>query len=331
MHWTVQPLMELATGYWRSAALSAAVELGVFEALDAAPRSAADLAATLGMAPRHLEELLHALVALELLVEQEGRFAIEPSAAVFLAPSGAACMLDALRFNMDLYPLWGRLAQSVREGRPALPPGAHLGMDPARTRRFAMGMHSRALSLAPALLSALPIPEGGSLLDVGAGPGTFSRLLAEQRKNLYVTQFDLPPVLAVAEELAAASPAVDRVAFAPGDYRRDALPEGFDVVLYCGALHQEDDDTARALFDKCRRALKPGGRFVVVDLMVEAGRNGPAFPALFSVTMMLTSPFGRVFEAPRVEALLGELGFAPVRATRLESIPYWIVSGDRTR
>ncbi|MCL1888048.1 MAG: acetylserotonin O-methyltransferase [Kiritimatiellaeota bacterium] len=320
--WTMNSLMQLATGYWPAAALNAAVTLGVFEAL---PLSAGALAQRLATSPRHTRELLDALAGLGLLEKKSNAYAIAATAQKFLSPRGEACMLGALRYNADLYPVWGKLAETVRCGKPAVPPHAHLGGDPERTRRFALGMNSRALGLAPSLLPALEIPDHTTLLDVACGAGTFSRLLAERLPGLRVTQFDLPPVLGVAGELAQGNP---RVSFAPGDYHADPLPGPFDTILYCGALHQETPEAAVALFRKIRASLTPGGRAVVVDLMTDASAVNPVFARLFSINMMLTNEGGRVYALDEVEGLLREAGFAAVSPRLLGDIPYGVVSAS---
>lgn len=330
MSWTMQSLMDLATGYWRSAALTAAVDLELFEAMAASGGvTAEDAAARTGASVRHTRELMNALVAMGLAAVQHGRFRLAPDAARFLDPSSPTCLLGALRYNADLYPLWGRLAHAVRHGAPVVPPRTHLGLDAAATRRFAMGMHSRALALAPHLLPSLDLAGTGTLLDVGAGPGTFSRLLAEQNHSLEVVQLDLAPVLALARELAMQSPAAPRLSFAEADYRADDYGGPFDAALYCGALHQESPESAAAVLRRIAAALRPGGRAWVVDLMLDEGGAGPLFPCLFSLSMALTSPIGRVYEAREAAAMVREAGFRNVTIRRLFEIPYTVVSGVR--
>ena len=324
--WTMNDIMRLATGYWPAAALNAAAELGVFEALDPEPLTADETAQRLNTSPRHTRELLDALRGLGLLEKNSGAYAIAPSAQKFLSPRGEARMTGALRYNADLYPVWGKLADAVRCGRPAVPPHAHLGDDPERTRRFAMGMNSRALGLAPSLLPALEIADHTTLLDAACGAGTFSRLLAEKLPGLRVTQFDLPPVLAVARELAQGNP---RITFVPGDYHGDPLPASFDTVLYCGALHQETPESAAALFQKIRAALNPNGRAVIVDLMTDASRVNPVFARLFSINMMLTNEGGRVFTTEEAGDLLRGAGFANITSRILDDIPYGVVTAWR--
>jgi len=270
---------------------------------------------------------LTALAAMKLLRVNQGRFSLDPGAAPFLSPSGEMCLLDSLRFNADLYTLWGRLADTVRSGRPAIPPGAHLGMDAARTRRFVMGMHSRALGLAPQLLPALPIPEAGRVLDVASGPGTFSRMLAEKCPELEVTQMDLPAVLDVARSLTAESPAAARIRFQPGDYHQNDMGGPFDAALFCGAIHQESPDEARRVLNRILQSLRPGGRLIVADLMLDGDTPAPAFAALFALTMMLTSPAGGVHSTDAVEAMLWDVGLQHIAVSAAEGIPYRVITG----
>jgi len=323
----VKQLMDLASGYWASAALTAALQLGVFERL---PGSSDDLARDLGAAPDHLAQLLDALCGLQILEKSESGYDVPEALRPFLSPDSPVSLLDALRFNADLYPLWGQLAEGVRSGAPVVPPEAHLGGDPDRTRRFVRGMASRARVLAPAVARAVDLEGRTRLLDVAAGPGLFGAALAARFPDLSVTLFDLPPVLDEARNLLAGHPAAERLAFHPGDYHQDLLPSGFDAVFYCGALHQESEDAARTLFGHIHEALEPGGRLVVVDLLLEADRSQPAFSALFSLNMMLTRPHGHVYTAQRAAELLEAAGFRAEPLRMIPQTPYGLIAAVRT-
>ncbi len=329
MSWTMNELMDLSTGYWRAGALIAAVDMDLFAALGDGGATAAELAQRLDVSERHLNALLTALAGLKIVRLTEDRFSLDPGVAPFLAPDGSMCLLDSLRFNKDLYSLWGRLADTVRSGRPAIPPGAHLGMDRERTGRFVRGMHSRALGLAPVLLPALQAPSQGHLLDVASGPGTFSRMLAEQSPELMVTQMDLPGVIEVARELTASSPVADRIRFLPGDYHETEMGGPFDAALFCGALHQESLAGAQQVVDRIMRAIRPGGRLIVADLMLDGDQPEPAFAALFALTMMLTSPAGGIHSTDNVEDMLFAAGFKAIEVTAAGDLPYRVVSGRK--
>ncbi|MCC5829669.1 MAG: methyltransferase domain-containing protein [Phycisphaeraceae bacterium] len=331
--WSMERLMQLATGYWGSAVLSAAVELGIFERLDesgdAHGLTVDALASAAQLDKRSLGMLLDALCGLGLVVRRGDRYGLEPSARSFLSRQGSHCLLDALRLNAGMYQQWGNLAEAVRSGKPVVDPRAHLGQDERRTAMFVRGMYSRALGMAPLVTPAIDLSGRSRLLDVGSGPGVFSQALAQRYESLQVTQFDLPGVLTVAEQLLQGKPGVGRITFHAGDYRRDALPRGFDAVLYCGALHQESDQTAAKLFARLREVIEPGGELFLVDMMLEESGTEPAFSTLFALNMMLVSPFSKVFRAVDAAALLDKCGFAQPRTTRLAGSPYWLIRAAR--
>lgn len=329
MTWSMQSLSDLATGYWASSVLSTAVKLSLFPAVEGSGASATDVATKLETSPRHTEILLNALVSLDLLTREDGLYRIEESARSFLETSSPTCILGALRYNIDLYPLWGNLDTCLTTGKPVIPLDAHLGNDPDRTRNFAMGMHSRGLAMAPVLIPALDMSGRSRLLDVACGPATFTRFLLEKYPDMTASAFDLPPILAVAKELSQSHPCGDRLDFHPGSYLEDTLPLGYDAAMYCGALHQENHESASNVFRMMHDSLNPGGRAYVVDLMTDDAGTAPSMSLLFSLNMLLTSPRGQVFSDTETIQLMETCGFTNLERTEAPGSPYWIVTGDK--
>lgn len=349
MDWTPDRLTSLATAYWQSATLMAAVELGLFDAFEHGPVGIDEAARMIAAPVATTAALAEALVALEMLVREGdasngSRFSLAPSLRPLVARSSPTSMRDALRYNADLYRQWAQLAGVVQTGEPVLRHEPHLGGDLERTRRFVLGMESKARAFAPLIAPLIDLGDAKNLLDVGAGPGTLTRLLLAAYPCLRATLFDLPDVLEVAREVVAqdandvdengmdvntARRVAERVAFHPGDYRVDALPTGFDAVLYAGALHQENADDARRLIGKLFAAVRPGGRVFVVDLMLDAGRAGPAFSALFQLSMLLSKPDARVYAEDEVGALLHAAGFTAAAVRVADGTPYRVVTATR--
>jgi N,N-dimethyltransferase/O-methyltransferase len=328
MNWTPDKLTSLATGYWQSAALIGAVELSLFDHLDR-PRSADELAAKCGVVPALLVSLTDALVSMELLDKTGDTYAIAPGAVAVLSRSSPTCMVDALRYNADLYRQWGKLAEVVRTGEAAVPQAKQLGMDESMTRRFVYGMESKARAFVPAIAPMIDLGDAKTLLDVGSGPGTLSRALAERSPGLKVTLLDLPDVLNVAREICTRSAAHDRLTFHPANYRTDALPQPFDAVVYAGALHQETPASAERLVQRFFECLRPGGHVYIVDLMLDDSRTAPAFSALFQITMMLIQPAARVFSRAEIVDVLERTGFNSIVARQPESSPYRLVAAQK--
>jgi SAM-dependent methyltransferase len=323
-------IVRMASAYYSSATLFAAIECGVFGALAEEGGTADGLAARLHLSPRGVRLLLDACAALGLLVKTGERYANSPAAARCLVPGAPHDLSQAIRYNRDVFAAWGRLPELVRTGRPVEPPGLHLGADPERTRRFVLAMHGRALGIGRAVVPLLDLGGCRRLLDLAGGPGTYAVLLAQANPGLACTVVDLPPVAAVAAELIAGAGMSGRVTALPGDYHTLPFPGGMDAVTIFGALHQESPEAIRDILRRAHAALVPGGRIFILDLMTDATRTQPAFSALFAVNMALTTDNGWVFSDADIAGWLSEAGFAGI-AVRPPPPPKppWRASGVR--
>jgi hypothetical protein len=315
------PILQMTTAYWSSSILLTCNRLGLFTAIGGGDASTSELATKLGLSPYPLDNLLDALVALGFLSRQGDRYANSPMARAFLVEGSPAYLGNALRYADDLYPVWGRLGDTLRSGRPALAHEAILGDDPDKTRHFVLGMHNRALGMGRSLASQLDLSGRRRLLDVGGGPATYSCLLAEKNPGLTSRSMDLPAVVAIARTIIADFGKADRVEAIEGDYHQDAYPDGNDVVLCSGMFHRETADSCRAILAKAFRALEPGGMVIVHDVLCNDDRSGPPFALLFGLNMALTANYGTVHSSGDVANWMTECGFKNVRQQPLP--PPW--------
>ena len=141
---------------------------------------------------------------------------------------------------------------------------------------------------------------------------------------------DLPDVLAVAEELIAEQGVRDRIRTIPGDLHSTQLPEGHDVAILFGVLHQESPDAIAELLKRTFEALEPGGVIYVMDMMTDATRAAPGFSAIFAVNMALTTHDGWVFSDEELRAWLTEAGFSGVTISPLvPPMPHWLAEAHK--
>lgn len=327
------PIFQMATGYWSSALMLEASDLGVFAALGAGPMTAEDVAAHLRTDLRATAMLLNACVGLRLLTRDGDAYTLPPMAQAFLVPGTPGYLGSALRWSRDQYEAWGRLSEAVRSGRPVVRPEEHLGDDPGLTRAFVMGMHERAVGVARAVVGHLGLGAARRLLDVGGGPGTYSVLAAQTYPGLRCSVLDLPGVVAIASELVRDSGVADRVGVIAGDARSgDYGCEAYDAVLFSGVLHQMSPATIARMFDGAMTALQPGGVLVVSDMMLDETKTEPLFSALFSLQMLLTSSEGAVFSAAECVQWLDRAGFEEITALPLPPpLPYTVVRARKPK
>jgi len=326
------PIIELSTAYWSSMVLLTANRLGVFSLLSQQALSAESVAQQSDCQSESMTLLLNACVALGFLAKEEGLYSNSDVAEAFLVEGKPSYLGEGLRYLDDLYEVWGKLDESVRSNRPALPPDAILGSDSEKTRHFVLGMHNRAQATAGALAFALDLSGRRKLFDVGGGPGTYSRLLVKKTPGLSSTILDLPGVVEVGRELISDSGYADRIDFIPGDYTETSFPSDSDVVLMSGMLHREKPDSCRALLAKAYSSLLPGGLMVVSDIFFDdSTKVTPPFATLFALTMFLTSEHGAAHARTEMKEWLSEAGFVEISDQLLSpALPHRILTASKT-
>jgi ubiquinone/menaquinone biosynthesis C-methylase UbiE len=330
---SVQGIVELASAYYGSAVLFAALEVSLFTTIQReGNRVRADqVASASGLDPRGARLLLDACVAVGLLQKDAELYSNTPAVAATLVTGAPQDLTRAVRYNCDVYPAWGRLAELVKSGRPVEAPEVHLGEDAGRTRRFVLAMHGRALGIGRMVVPLLDLSGCRTLLDLAGGPGTYAVLMAQAHSELSCVTVDLPAVSAVAAELVEGAGLAGRVVCRAGDYHTDTYePAAFDAVTIFGALHQESPEQIIAILKRAHQALKPGGRIFILDMMTDATHTRPAFSALFAVNMALTTHNGWVFADQELHAWLGESGFEACETRAVPPpMPHWLVSARK--
>lgn len=312
------PLMQLSTAYWDAQTLLTANRMRLFDLLAKGPMTAAEVASALATAPRYTLLFLRACVALGLLVEADNKFTNSGLSEQYLVAGKPTCLADAFRYSDDLYPTWGQLEQSLKEGAPQLRAESYLGDDEDRTRHFVYGMHNRALGIGRALVELVDLSGRTQMLDIGGGPGTYSALLTARFPSLQSRVLELPGVAAIAREILASMDASGQVSMLPGSYYDTPFPEGNDVVLVSGVFHRESEANCRDLIARAAASLAPGGLLIVSDVFTTADGAEPPFAALFGLNMMLTAPDGGVHADAAVAAWMEAAG---LQATVIRQFP----------
>lgn len=304
-------ILGLSGAYWRSFALHAAVRLDLFTALGEEQAGSAEVAARVKADPRGVETLMNALAALGLLEKREGRFANTPAGRAFLVRGSPRFVGYMIRHHANLVASWAHLDEAVREGRPVRQRSA--GRPGAELEDFIMGMHNNTAAFAPRAAGEVDLRGRRRLLDLGGGPGTWSIAFALANPGLRATVFDLPATRPFAERTIAGAGVADRVSFAAGDFVADELPRGHDAAWLSHILHGEGPETARAVVAKAAAALEPGGMLLVHEFILDEDKASPAFPALFSLNMLLGTPEGRSYSRVELEEMLAGAGARDIR------------------
>ncbi|WP_424215212.1 methyltransferase [Streptomyces sp. BI20] len=270
-----QDLLADAMAFVHPAALRTVAGLGVADLLVDGPRSAAELADTLGVHPGPLYRVLRLLAG-------KGAFSQDAAGRFTLTEAGAPLRSDApasvrAAITMVTDPtFWlptGTLGHCVTEGTNAFEKtfGASFfdwfAKDEATAAVFHVGMAALSDSENPLVARAFPtLPPGATLVDVGGGHGGLLAELLRERTELYGVLYDRDHVLA-GHRLDAVPELAGRWSTADGDFFA-SVPPGADAYVLKRILHDWDDEQSLTLLRNCRRALAPGGRVVVVDAVL---------------------------------------------------------------
>ncbi|MCU0603952.1 MAG: acetylserotonin O-methyltransferase [Desulfobacterales bacterium] len=309
--WNVGKLLQVSGSYWSSCALHAAVKLDLFSALQGDRLTAAEIAARLQGSGRGVEALLNAMAAFGLLEKAVGRYANSPAARALLCRESPEYIGHMIMHHHHLVESWSRLDQAVVAGRPVRENTAAQG--PQWRESFLMGMFTNAMATAPHIVSAIDLSSRRRLLDFGGGPGTYAVQFCLKNPGLTADVFDLPESRPFAEKTIARFGLGKRVCFLPGDYHRDEIAGPYDVAWLSHILHAEGPEGCLNILRKAVSALSPGGMVIIHEFILNETMDGPLFPALFSLNMLVGTPSGQAYSETQLMEMLAAAGARQIR------------------
>jgi SAM-dependent methyltransferase len=315
--WTVPDLLQLSGAYWNTCALHAGVKLDFFSLLVDTPLTAEEVACQRNCDPRGTAMLLDALTSLSLLEKREGTYVATVFAARHLSRTSPSYMGHIIMHHHHLMAGWSRLHEAVQSGGPIRGRVAH-GDDEIVRESFLMGMFNLASLIAPRITQSIDLSGRRKLLDLGGGPGTYAIHFCLANPGMTAVVYDLPTTQTFAEGTIARFDLTSTISFSSGDYHDDPVPEGFDVAWLSHVLHADDLDACNMLLRKAVASLDPGGVLMVQEFILDDAKDGPPFPALFSLNMLLGTESGRSYSESELVDMMKEAGLTDVHRHVLE-------------
>jgi hypothetical protein len=212
---------------------------------------------------------------------------------------------------------WSRLDESVLSGGPVRTPARY--QDETARRDFLMGMFNLAMGLAPVVSETVDLSGCRRLLDLGGGPGTYSVFFCRTHPNLRAVVYDLETTRPFAEETIGRFGLSDRIGFQSGDFVGGEIDGRYDCVWMSHILHGEGPSTCRSLIEKVVGALEPGGIAMIHDFILDDTRDGPLFPALFSLNMLLGTRNGQAYSDAQIRGMMTGAGLKNIRKIAIDS------------
>ncbi len=321
-----QEILEMMNGFRPACVMGAAAELDLWTALGDQALTAKQLAKQLACDLRALTMLLDAVVALQLLEKGDGRYSVPPVLRGWLVEGGPETVLPMLQHASNVLRGWSQLAWTAKGGVPMPRPSSIRG--PAADRAsFIAAMHTVSGPMADDLVARLGPPKFRRLLDVGGASGTWTVAFLRAEPSATATIFDLPDAIGQARERLTGTEYGSRVTLAAGDFYVDDLPDGADFAWVSAICHQHSRRHNRELFAKVCKALSPGGRIAIRDVVMEPCRTQPRDGALFAINMLVNTDTGGTFTFEEYAADLQAAGFEnPQLAVKHEAMNSVVVA-----
>ncbi len=301
-------------GKWLSMAISTAAQLGVADELASGPKTAAEIAAKIDVKPDALYRLMRATAGTGVFrLLPDGRFEqtelSEPLRSD--APDSVRAMAMMLLDDWH-HASWGQLPWCVKTGQPA--PfnvyGKHLfelmQEHPEKGVNFNNAMSQLSTPQAAAVVEAYDFSGFQHIVDVGGGHGYLLAQILKSVPKLHGTLFEMPHIVEGAKSEKYLPPLGDRVGYAPGNFFADAPPAA-DAYVMKFIIHDWDDEKSGKILSLCRSTIQPGGKLLVVDMVVPEG-NEPALSKLVDLEMLVL-PGGKERTEKEFKDLLAASGF----------------------
>ncbi len=308
-------LLERSLGVVDTKALAVAADLGVADALGSESKSAAELAASLGVDADALDRLLRFLVGRGVFRRaRDGRYGNNKASTLLRSDDETSVRAWARFFGSDWHvAIWNRLDHSVATGESAAVAALgsefwdHLtNVDAEAGKVFDDAMEAVSRVQQGIVARKYDWPADARVCDVGGGTGALLAAILAANPRCSGALYDLPAVVAKAGPVLARAGVAERVDVIGGSFF-DSVPAGCDRYVLQAIVHDWDDDSCVRFLGNCREALAPGGRVLVLEQMMPA-HDGDHFVKTLDLEMLVDTGKGRERTKEQFDALFARAG-----------------------
>ena len=310
-----QHVFQLATGYIASTAIYVAVKLKIADQLVAGPTSAADLARANGMNEDALYRVLRLLASLGVFVETAPRTFGNNLASEMLISGRPGSAYDMSLWLPDPFHfrVYAEAMHSITTGEPAVekatgvPVFEFFPKNPEISEIFNNAMTAFSAFVIPAALEAYDFSGIDTLVDVAGGHGQVLMSVLQKYPQMKGVLVDLPHVIEGAVPRIKAAGLDGRLKTETGDFFK-SVPAGGDAYIMKHIIHDWDDERALTILKNIKKAMKPGGRVILLESVLLPGSADPDFGKLIDIEMLLF-PGGRERTEEEFRQLFARAGF----------------------
>ena len=313
---------QMFSGSWVTQGISVAAELGIADLLADGPRTVEDLAERTNTNSSALYRVLRALASVGIFAQDGGhRFSSTPLADLLRSDTPGTQRSIAIMMGDEFYAAWGELLHSVRTGEPGFQKrfGAswfrYMTENPERHGIYDAAMTGVHGGETEPMLDAYDFGAFRTVVDIGGGNGLMLEAILNRHPAIQGVLFDLPAVVDRARSTISRTGVSDRIRIQGGDFF-SSVPAGADAYVLRHIIHDWQDPDAVTILRRCREAMAPEGKILIVEMVVPPG-NEPGFGKWLDLMMLLVA--GRERTKEEYSKLLSEAGLTMTRVIPTDS------------
>jgi hypothetical protein len=307
-------IQNIGFGFKHAGVLMAAIEISLFTKISEGAATLESIANECGLSLLNAERLVVACAALGLLEKKDERYVNAPDVEMYLVEGkpryfGAWSLMGKADFAD-----WINLADRLTDPNPPSVLGIYEKLTDDQAEMLTRSMFNVGLGAGSKLAKQFDFSGYSCVLDLGGGSGAYCVSLCKRFPNLRAIVFDFPNVCRVTDELIADAGLSDRITTHPGDFTRDAFPDGPDVIMLNGNLTQYGPEEAHSVVKRAFDVLPSGGVMHIIAENLNNDKTGPLIAATWSIHEALLGSKGRAHSDAEVIGYMTDVGFVDVEA-----------------
>ena len=326
-------MFRMITGFWVSQIIGVAARFGIAEHLHGGAKSAEELARLTGTEPSALFRVLRAAASLGVFqLGADDRFSLTPLGETLRSGvPGSMREMAIMQTSKGHWLPWGKLEDAVRTGKAQAVATLgcelfeHYATAPEEAAAFSGAMGNLSALVASEVSAHVETSGLTRAVDIGGAEGTLISALLAKNQSLEGIVFDLPHVTSTAEAKLAALGLLGRCTVVAGDFFKN-VPSA-DLYVLKQILHDWNDEQAATILRNCVKAMTPGGRIAIVEMVIPDDRSS-TLAQLMDVNMLAILP-GRERTQAEYTALLADAGLRFERLVATHS-PFQILEATRS-
>lgn len=304
----VETVLQIAGEYALPRCLHVVADLGIADALDDQPRTAAALAQSTGTNADALNRILRLLSCHGIFENKNGKFAHTDASRLLRSDHPRSMRSYVRMMGMPMnWAAYEKLDYTLRTGLPAMSqilPGGFWGYfadHPEDSQIFNEAMAGKAQVQIAGVIRAYPFSQFNLIGDIGGGQGHLLQAVLAANPRARGVLFDLPRVLEENSTIAS-----DRLSLHGGDFFKDAMP-ACDAYLMMDIIHDWNDEESARILKNLRRSAPAHAKLLIIEGVIHDDSK-PGFIKVLDIHMM-TLITGRQRTYQEFEKLMAGAGF----------------------